>query len=250
MLVWASSRGCSSLSCIFTLVHLIKFYYLVEAFIHFTGQGLCTLLVWVARVGMGDLTLAVLKPQLLFISSPSLFSFPLFFSVLISTLFFHLLSPLLLSSALSSAPFFLFQLPSLLVPSPPLSFFLLSSFISFTLFFSRLLQLHQPFFLLNFSSPHLLYFSLLSSKTVTALLATPPAVKIESVLCVFLRTQLQNNTKLQICILCSSTLTCYTPTHTLSNTPGCMHMHTQTHRTPGPWYSLAKLSIALNFNHG
>lgn len=140
MLVGAGGRGYSSLSCIFTLVHLVKVYCLVEAFIHFTRQGLCTLLVWAARVGMGDLTLAVLKPQLLFISSPPLFSSPLFFSVLISALFFHLLSTLLLSSAPSSSPFFLFQLPSLLVPPPPLSaFLLLSSFISFTLFFSHLL---------------------------------------------------------------------------------------------------------------
>lgn len=130
-----------SLSCIFTLVHLVKFYCLVEAFIHFTGQGLCTLLVWAARVGMGDLTLAVLKPQLLFISSPPLSSSPLFFSVLISALFFHL------PPSLSSSPFFLFQLPSLLYPSPPLALF------SFPLLCSSLI--HSNF--INFLPPGFLF---------------------------------------------------------------------------------------------
>ena len=64
--------GRRSLSRIFTLAHLVKCYCLVEASIHFTGQGPRTLLVWAASAGMGDLTLAVLKQQLLFISSPLL----------------------------------------------------------------------------------------------------------------------------------------------------------------------------------
>lgn len=151
--------GRRSVSCIFTLVHLVETLLPSEgSYPLCRTRGRRALLVWMARAGMGDLTLAVLKLQLLFISSPPpLPPSPLFSSV-ISAPLFHLPSSLLVSPRpLSSAPLLLFQLPSPLDPrSPALSpyffFFLSSLLLSSTPAF----QLNASFFPPSSPAPRLL----------------------------------------------------------------------------------------------
>lgn len=155
---------------------------------HPPGQQLCTLLVWAATVGMGDLTLAVLKLQLLFISSPP--PSPLFISVL--GYFSSPLSSASLSSSLAG-----------------------SQFITF-------LPLLTPFSSCPFTSSLLLFFP--SQLLLSPLLSSPPNFLINLSSSPLLR--------YAFCAPKLTKLTCYIPTHTRINTPGCTYIHPHKHSGP------------------
>lgn len=130
-LVKATGQGCSSSST----RNPAKVLLLSEAFIHFKGWKRLTVSVGEAGEGAGELSLAALNLQLLFISSPGLLpSFVLCnFSPPLSSSLLHLSS-----SPLS--PFFSTSSSS----SSPLTFYLLV-FYQLCVFFPSPLLFHIPF---------------------------------------------------------------------------------------------------------
>lgn len=149
MLVRADRRSWGSLLYISTLLHLVNFYFSVEAFIQFTGQGLCTLLAPAAGVGNGRPNLGSVKAAITihFISSSLLLCS--YFSSVLSSAFLSLSHRLLVHHLSSS--FNSLRLASSLLP-PSLFFYLLYSLPLSSA------QTLSPFFILHVSARSLLLY--------------------------------------------------------------------------------------------
>lgn len=227
--------GRRSVSRIFTLVHLVETLLPSEgSYPLYRTRWRRALLVWAARAGTGDLTLAVLKLQLLFISSPPpLPPSPLSSSVISAPLFHLPSSPRLSSAARFGA-------------SPPLST-PFSSRPSFTcspslIFFFPFISSSHIY--ASFPTECLFFFLLLGSSLFSLPTPSPALLRVQRSRARYVRSSQQNfASALQLC-----SLTCYIPARTRGRKR--MHHtlhHTHTH-TVGP-LSRAKLNRALNFHH-